>query len=82
VDGVYLISLRNGALVIDLPFEHNSATRSLFLAAKKYQIAALGVLLISVLLTPTITFLCFERFLALGTFEDFRSEKILHECIA
>jgi Fe-S-cluster containining protein len=45
-------------------------------------ITALGVLLISLLLTRTITFLYFERFLAFRTFKDFRSAKILHDCIA
>jgi len=45
-------------------------------------IVSLSVVAISLLLTRAVTFLYFERFLAYRTFEDFRSEKIFHECIA
>ena len=45
-------------------------------------IASLSVLLVSVLLVRIVMYLYFERFLAFRTFEDFRSEKILHECVA
>lgn len=45
-------------------------------------IASLSVLVVSVLLTRAVTFLYFERFLAFRTFEEFRVEKIVHECIA
>jgi len=45
-------------------------------------IASLSVLLVSVLLVRIVIHLYFERFLAFGTYEGFRSEKILHECIA
>jgi len=45
-------------------------------------IASLSVLLVSVLLVRVITYLYFERSLAFRTFEDFKSEKIMHECIA
>lgn len=44
--------------------------------------ASLSVLLGSILLTRIGIYLYFERFLAFRTFEDFRSEKIRHECIA
>jgi len=45
-------------------------------------VASLSVLLVSVILVRTVIYLYFERFLAFRTFEGFRSEKILHECIA
>jgi hypothetical protein len=45
-------------------------------------ITSLSVLLVSVLLVCVITYLYFERFLAFRTFEDFRFEKIMHECVA
>lgn len=45
-------------------------------------IASLSVLLASVLLARVLVYVYFERFVAFRTFEDFRSEKILHECQA
>jgi len=42
----------------------------------------LSVLLASALLARIVIYLYFERFLAFRTFDDFRSEKILHECVA
>jgi len=45
-------------------------------------IASFGVLLVSALLARVLIYLYFERFLAFRTFEDFGSEKILHEWIA
>ena len=45
-------------------------------------VASLGVLVACVVLTRLVVYLYFERFLAFRTCEDFRSEKVLHECIA
>lgn len=45
-------------------------------------IGSLAVLVAGVLLTRVIIYLYFERFLAFRTFDDFRTEKVLHECIA
>jgi Fe-S-cluster containining protein len=45
-------------------------------------IASLVALLASAILVRVVVYLYFERFLAFRTFEDFRSERILHECIA
>lgn len=45
-------------------------------------ILSLVAFLGSVVLTRTVVYLYFERFLAFKTFEDFKSEKIRHECIA
>jgi hypothetical protein len=60
---------------------------SLGLAAGAYTvglgwIASLGVLTVSALLTRVLVYVYFERFLAFRTFEEFRSEKLLHECQA
>jgi len=43
---------------------------------------SLGVLGASLVSVRVFTYLYFERFLGLKTFEDFKSGKILHECIA
>jgi hypothetical protein len=45
-------------------------------------LASLSALVVSVLVTRVAVYLYFERFLAFRTFEKFRSEKVLHECIA
>jgi len=45
-------------------------------------ITSFGLLVACVVLTRVLVYLYFERFLAFRTFEDFRSEKVLHECIA
>jgi Fe-S-cluster containining protein len=45
-------------------------------------VASIGVLLVSVLATRTTIYFYFERLLAFRLFEDFRSEKIRHKCIA
>lgn len=45
-------------------------------------IASSGVLVVTALSVRLVTHVHFERFLAFRTFEGFRSEKILHECIA
>ena len=45
-------------------------------------IASLGVLIAFALLVRVSVYLYFERFMAFRTFEDFRSERILHECMA
>jgi len=60
---------------------------SLALAAGTYLLglglaASMSILLVSVLLVRVVTYAYFERFLALKTFEDFGSERILHECTA
>jgi Fe-S-cluster containining protein len=44
--------------------------------------SSLGVLIVSALLTRVLVYVYFERFLAFRTFEEFRSEKLLHECQA
>lgn len=45
-------------------------------------ITSLGVLLALAILTRVSVYVYFERFLAFKTFEDFRSEKVRHECVA
>jgi len=45
-------------------------------------IASVGALLASAISVRALVYLYFERFMAYRTFDDFRSEKILHECIA
>jgi Fe-S-cluster containining protein len=45
-------------------------------------VTSLSVLLASAVLVRGGTYLYFERYLAFKTLEDFRSEKIFHECIA
>jgi len=44
--------------------------------------ASVGVLLVSAVSVRALVYLYFERLMAFRTFEDFRSERILHECIA
>jgi len=63
------------------------ATAGAVLAAGTYisgfgWVAALGILLTSVLLTRVVTFAYFERFLAFKYFDDFKSERVRHECQA
>ena len=60
---------------------------SVALAAVAYVIGvgwtgSLGVLIVSVLMTRVLVYVYFERLLAFRTFEEFRSEKLLHECQA
>ena len=45
-------------------------------------IASVGVLLVSAISVRALVYLYFERLMAFRTFDDFRSERILHECIA
>jgi len=45
-------------------------------------IASVGVLVVSAISVRALVYLYFERLMAFRTFEDFRSERILHECIA
>ncbi len=44
--------------------------------------AALGVIVLSALITRTSIYLYYERYLAFRSFDDFTSGKITHECIA
>lgn len=43
---------------------------------------SVGALLVSAISVRALVYLYFERVMAFRTFEDFRSERILHECIA
>jgi Fe-S-cluster containining protein len=45
-------------------------------------IASVGALLVSAISVRVLVYLYFERLMAYRTFDDFRSERILHECIA
>jgi len=44
--------------------------------------ASVGALLVSAISVRVLVYLYFERLMAFRTFDDFRSERILHECIA
>jgi len=43
---------------------------------------SVGALLVSAILVRALVYLYFERLMAFRTFDDFRSERILHECTA
>jgi len=45
-------------------------------------VASVSVAIVWVLLTRAIVYMYFKRFLAFGTFEEFRSGKVLHDCQA